>query len=263
MIWARSSLAAGGPDAAVCEPAGVTYLHLTGERTLPGVWHENYWFRRHEAAYHWVVRELPLPGGVVVEAGCGEGYGGALLAAAGAALVLGLDLDEPTLRHVATRYDDVRPARANLVHLPCRTGGVDLVVSSQVVEHLWDQDRFVRECARVLRPGGRLVLTTPNRRTFPPGNPFHSRELDAGELTDLMSPHLEVTGITGLHHGPRLDALDHELAPVGGLVAAQVAAPPDDWPRALADAVTSVTADDFTVGGHPGSLDLLAVGLRR
>ena len=60
----------------------------------------------------------------------------------------------------------------------------------------------------MLRPGGRLLLTTPNRRTFPPGNPFHSRELDPAELADLVAAHLEVDAVEGLHHGPRLRAAD-------------------------------------------------------
>ena len=64
-------------------------LTLTGERTLPGIRHENYWFQRHLAAYRWVAKSVPVRGAVVVEAGCGEGYGGQLLADAGAALVAG------------------------------------------------------------------------------------------------------------------------------------------------------------------------------
>ena len=171
---------------------------------MPGIAHENYWFQRHLAAYQWVARSLPVRGAVVVEAGCGEGYGGQLLAEAGAALVAGLDLDQPSLRHAARTYPGVRPVRANLVSLPLADGCAGLVVASQVVEHLWDQDQFVRECARVLRPGGRLVVTTPNRRTFPPGNPFHSRELDAAELARLVGGHLDVDQVRGLRHGPRL-----------------------------------------------------------
>ena len=80
------------------------HVELTGERTAPGIAHENYWFQRHVAAYQWVVRSLPVRGSVVVEAGCGEGYGGQLLADAGAALVAGLDLDQPSQRHVARTY---------------------------------------------------------------------------------------------------------------------------------------------------------------
>lgn len=233
-------------------PAG---LSLTGERTVPGIRHENYWFRRHEVAYRWAVRAVDLSGAVVVDAGVGEGYGAQLLAEAGAATVLGLDLDAPTLAHVAATYPSVEPVRANLVHLPCRDGSVDVVVSAQTIEHLWDQDGFVRECARVLRPGGRLLVTTPNRRTFPPGNVFHSRELDAGELTGLLAGHLHVESVRGVHHGPR-------LAAAGDVVAAQLAAPPGGWPPALAALVGSVTVGDFTVDDAKDSLDVVVVAVR-
>ena len=95
---------------------------------MPGVAHENYWFQRHRAAYRWVARSLPVRGAVVVEAGCGEGYGGQLLADAGAVLVVGLDLDLPSLRHAALTYPGVRPVRANLVSLPLADGCAGLVV---------------------------------------------------------------------------------------------------------------------------------------
>jgi SAM-dependent methyltransferase len=235
-------------------------LALTGERTLPGIWHENYWFRRHEAAYRWVARSSPVRDATVVEAGIGEGYGGQLLSDAEAALVVGVDLDAPTLHHVAGRYPGVEPVRANLVALPLRDASADLVVSAQVVEHLWDQEGFVSECARVLRPGGRLVLTTPNRLTFPPGNPFHSRELDSDQLVALVAAELQVAGTYGLHHGPRLNAADREH---GGLVDAQIATTPDLWPDVLRDVVTGVTAEDFVVGDKQDGLDLLVVGIRR
>jgi SAM-dependent methyltransferase len=238
-------------------------LGLTGERTLPGIWHENYWFRRHQAAYLWVARNVAVAGRIVIDAGVGEGYGAALLSDAGAALVVGADLDEPTLRHLRVTHPGVRPVRANLDRLPCRTGRADVVVGSQVVEHLWDQEGFVRESARVLRPGGRLVLTTPNRRTFPPGNPFHSRELDAGELTALVAAELTVEDVRGLHHGPRLTAVERSR---GDLVTAQIATEPAAWDQELRAVVTGVTAADFVVGDVGdvgGSLDLLVVGVRR
>jgi SAM-dependent methyltransferase len=236
-------------------------LPLTGERTLPGVAAENYWFRRHEAAYRWLARELPVPGAVVVEAGCGEGYGGQVLADAGAALVAGLDLDLATLRHAAVAYPGVPVAAANLVALPVANRVVDLVVCSQVVEHLWDQNAFVAECARVLRPGGRLVVTTPNRLTFPPGNVFHSRELDAAELTALVGCHLEVSSVLGLRPGPRLAA---DQAENDDLVAAQVAVAGDPS-DALRARVAAVSAADFVVDDHdlPGCLDLVLTAVRR
>src|SRR5512133_814219 len=78
----------GPPDRVACDPSAVhPSLALTGERTLPGIPTENYWFRRHEAAYDAVVPFCP--GAVVLEAGCGEGYGADRLAAA-ARSVLGV-----------------------------------------------------------------------------------------------------------------------------------------------------------------------------
>jgi SAM-dependent methyltransferase len=234
---------------------------LTGERTVPGVPAENYWYRRHEAAYRWVLATHPVHGAVVVEAGCGEGYGAALIAAAGAAVVAGLDLDHPTLVHAARRYPAVSAVLANLVALPVATAAADLVVGSQVLEHLWDQDAFVAECARVLRPGGALVVTTPNRRTFPPGNLFHHRELDDAELAALVGRHLEVTGVLGVRHGDRLTA---DEAAHGDLVTAQIDAGDQPGP-ALRARVATVTAADFVV--HPqgvaGCLDLVLTAVRR
>src|SRR3954469_21497571 len=76
-------------------------LHLTGERTVPGIAEENYWFRRHEAAY---AALLPLcDGATVLEAGCGEGWGAGLIAPV-ATRVLARDYDVVPAEHVARRY---------------------------------------------------------------------------------------------------------------------------------------------------------------
>ena len=159
-------------------------LPLTGERTVPGLAVENYWFRRHEVVYRHCADICA--GQDVLEAGCGEGYGADLLAAS-ATRVLALDYDAATVAHVRARYPAVEVAQGNLVALPLPDASVDVVVNFQVIEHLWDQPQFITECLRVLRPAGRLLISTPNRITFTPGsdtplNPFHTRELNAAEL---------------------------------------------------------------------------------
>lgn len=250
----------------VSEPV-VAQLPLTGERTVPGIVEENYWFRRHEAAY--LALRRYCAGAVVLEAGCGEGYGADLLAA-GARLVVGLDYDALTAAHVARAYPAVRAVRGNLATLPLRESAVDVVANLQVIEHLWDQAGFLAECLRVLRPGGRLLVTTPNRITFSPGrdtplNPFHTRELAPAELAELLrEAGFTVEYLGGLSHGPRLRELD--VAHGGSIIDAQVrvalAATP--WPGALRAAVASVRAADFAIGTEDleSCLDIVAVAAR-
>ena len=243
-------------------------LRLTGERTLPGIWHENYWFRRHEAAYAWVA---PLvAGGSILEAGCGEGYGAGLLLAAGAQQVVGVDYDAATAGHVRKAYPQVPVLRGNLVALPLASKSFDVVVSLQTVEHLWDQPLFVAECVRVLRHGGLLVLSTPNRLTFSPGvprgakplNPFHVNELDQAELVDLVAGACVVEESLGLQHGDRIKEWQRRN---GSVVAAQLAAPYERWSDELVDLVKSLQVHDFVVRNDEvdGSLDLVVVGRKQ
>lgn len=244
-----------------------TELPLTGERTVPGVPHENYWFRRHEVAY--LEFAALCEGAVVLEAGCGEGYGADVLSAT-ARRVIALDYDAQTAAHVARRYPTVRAVRSNLAALPLRSSTVDVVANLQVIEHLWDQEGFLAECVRVLRPGGRLLITTPNRITFSPGrdtplNPFHTRELSASELDGLLrGAGLRVLRMAGVHHGPRLRELDARRG--GSIVDAQVrvALDGDGWPAELLDDIASVSASDFVIGDADldASLDLVAVAAR-
>ncbi|WP_020574737.1 class I SAM-dependent methyltransferase [Actinopolymorpha alba] len=253
-------------------------LPLTGERTMPGIWHENYWFRRHEIVYQWVARTLadngagsgpqrrggPPPPRLgptrsLFDAGCGEGYGAELLRRSTGAAVVALDYDQLAATHVRRSYPHVPVVRGNLVRLPFADRVFDGAVSLQTVEHLWDQEAFVAECARVTRPGGGVVLSTPNRLTFPPGNICHARELTGAELRALLTtPALDLTLLTGLHHGERIVEWERRY---GNLVNAQLAAPPSAWPAHLAEFVSSLSADDFVLDSTDldSALDLLAV----
>jgi SAM-dependent methyltransferase len=254
-------------------PAPDAVLMLTGERTIPDLDIENYWFRRHEVVYERLATRCA--GRDVLEAGCGEGYGADLIAGV-ARRVVAVDYDEAAVAHVRSRYPRVEVMQANLAELPLPDASVDVVVNFQVIEHLWDQGQFVRECLRVLRPSGLLMVSTPNRITFSPGrdtpiNPFHTRELNADELTELLvDAGFSQVSMSGLCHGPRLREMDARHG--GSIIDAQIAlALAGDegvpWPPELAADVAAVGTADFDIvdrgsGDIDDSLDLIAIAVR-
>lgn len=252
----------------VDNPGAQPSLPLTGERTIPGLAEENYWFRRHEVVYQ---RLAPrCAGRDVLEAGPGEGYGADLIAEV-ARQVVGVDYDESAVAHIRARYPRVRMHLGNLADLPLPDASVDVVVNFQVIEHLWDQGQFVGECFRVLRPGGLLLMSTPNRITFSPGrdtplNPFHTRELNAAELTELLTQGgFELDAMLGVFHGPGLAAMDARHG--GSIIDAQIARAVADapWSDELLADVAAVRTDDFDLTDArdiDDSLDLVAIATR-
>jgi SAM-dependent methyltransferase len=254
----------------VTVPTPPSALTITGERTVPGIAAENYWFRRHEAGYAAVPGWVAATPRVVLDAGCGEGYAAGLLRGAWPDVhVVGVDYDAATTAHAARTHGGGPTAylRGALTALPLATGAVDVTVSLQVLEHIWTPGDYVRELARVTRPRGVLVLSTPNRATFSPGlgrrerpsNLYHCREYDAAELADELErwlPGADVT-VAGLAHGERLLRWEAER---GSVVAAQQGRASEDWDDDLREVVGSVTVADFTLGGADDTCrDLFAV----
>jgi SAM-dependent methyltransferase len=246
------------------------WLPLTGERTIPGLDIENYWFRRHEVVYQRLAHRCT--GRDVLEAGFGEGYGADLLADV-ARSVTGVDYDESAVAHVRARYPRVVVHQGNLAALPLPDASVDVVVNFQVIEHLWDQPQFVGECLRVLRPSGLLMMSTPNRITFTPDsdtplNPFHTRELNAAELTELLvDGGFALESMSGVFHGPRLRTLDARYG--GSIIEAQIARAVADapWPADLLADVAGIATTDFDLldadeRAIDDSLDLVAIAVR-
>lgn len=237
-------------------------LRLTGERTLPGIPDETYWFKRHVVPYR--LAAARAAGRTVLDAGCGEGYGAAMLAAAGATQVTAVDLDAVIVAHVARRYPQVQAVHAELGDLPLAAGSIQLAVALQVIEHVWDVPALLRSLRRVLGRGGELVISTPNRLTFTPhserpSNPFHVREYAPQELrTELQAAGFDVRALVGVRHGPLLLAADRVLG--RPLPAVLLASPPEDWPVGVRRLVRHVRSSWFRVRarGLTECLDLVA-----
>jgi SAM-dependent methyltransferase len=264
----------GHPKPSVAPPTAASGLILTGERTLPDIPDEQYWFQRHVVAYRLAAQSIGDRVGrgsqvTVLDAGCGEGYGLAMLADAGASRVIGIDLEAAVIDHVCATYaaadHRIEAEAAELSSLPYPADTADLVVSFQVIEHLYDIPSYLESLARVTRPGGQVWIATPNRLTFTPGrdtpaNPFHVREFTAEELrSELTAAGLQVQRVVGIHHGDRLQALARDRGmPVPEAI---TAAPPAAWDDALRAAVHATRADDFVVRRDDldASLDLVAI----
>ena len=194
------------------QPAGVPPLELTGERTLPDVPEENYWYQRHLVVYEWIAARVA--GLRVVDMACGEGYGSAELART-AASVVGVDANPEAHDHARLRYvrDNLRFER-DLVETFAEE--CDAVVFLQTIEHVQDPGGVLDHFRSMLAPGGMAFVSTPNVLTLAPegaeksDNPWHVREYRAHEFAALCEAHFPSVEILGLFHARRLRL--HEVA---------------------------------------------------
>jgi 2-polyprenyl-3-methyl-5-hydroxy-6-metoxy-1,4-benzoquinol methylase len=194
------------------QPPGVPPLALTGERTLPDVPEENYWFRRHLVVYEWIAARVQ--GLRVVDMACGEGYGSAVLARTAASEV-GVDAKTEAHEHARLRYvqPNLRFERDLVERYP---GDCDAIVFLQTIEHLHDPGAGLEHFKSLVGPSGTVYVSTPNVLTLaPPGapksdNPWHLREYRAHEFRALCAAHFGEVEMLGLFHARKLRM--HELA---------------------------------------------------
>lgn len=142
----------------------------------------------HLCRYLWVA--ALAEGARVLDAGCGTGYGTAILAGAGARSVVGVDRAEPALAAARAAHPGLRYERGDLAALPVPDDAVDLAVCFEAIEHVDDQPAVLDELVRVLAPGGVLAISSPNRDTYVPGNPFHTHEYLPEELREALAARL-------------------------------------------------------------------------
>ncbi|MHB8512329.1 MAG: class I SAM-dependent methyltransferase [Actinomycetota bacterium] len=237
-------------------------LPLTGERTAPGIPEENYWFQRHVIAYEFAASLVS--GMRVLDAGCGEGYGTQILASV-ASSVVGIDLERSVVERAARRYSGVHFEAASLESLHFEPESFDAVVTLQVIEHMRSPSDFVGEIARVLKPGGLLVIATPNRLTFSPSgirNPFHTVEFSMTELRSLIERAFKVEQALGAFHGTRIKRFERWNRV--SLPEKLISTPAPEWSGRLRSLVADVTSKDFELRGSDldRSLDLVLVARR-
>jgi SAM-dependent methyltransferase len=154
-------------------------LEATGERLIPEDAHGELVLGEHLARY--VLATRLAPGRRVLDAACGEGYGTAMIARAGAVSAVGVDVDQATVAHARGRYG-LDFQTADVTAMPFEDGTFDLVVSFETIEHVADPQRALDELARVAGPDGLVLVSTPNAEQYLQPNPFHVRELTPDEF---------------------------------------------------------------------------------
>lgn len=154
----------------------------TAERVSSAEMSDNVIYQRHLVAYNYALSNIS---GNVLEVGCGEGYGLSLLAHK-AAEYIAIDKFTPDLSRFAANLANVRFIPMSVPPLGFPDNTFDYIVSFQVIEHIEEDEELVKEMARVLKPGGQLILTTPNKKMSLTRNPWHIREYTVAELTMLL-----------------------------------------------------------------------------
>jgi SAM-dependent methyltransferase len=127
----------------------------------------------------------------VLDVASGEGYGTALLAQVARSAV-GLEIAPEAAGHAGGAYhaENLRFVCGDARTLPCADCAFDVVTSFETIEHFAEHGCFLDEIRRVLRPGGQLIISTPDRDNYSPAespaNPYHVRELTAAEFNTLL-----------------------------------------------------------------------------
>ncbi|HEX5223830.1 MAG TPA: class I SAM-dependent methyltransferase [Solirubrobacteraceae bacterium] len=194
------------------QPSGVPPLELTGERTLPDVPAENYWYRRHLVVYEWIAQRVR--GMRVIDMACGEGYGSAVLART-AASVVGVDANPEAHEHARLRY---RASNLRYERALVETYGepADSVVFLQTIEHVQDAGAVLGHFRTLLEGAGTVFVSTPNVLTLAPegaersDNPWHVHEYRHREFEELCARSFARVEMYGLFHARKLRV--HELA---------------------------------------------------
>jgi SAM-dependent methyltransferase len=168
----------------------------TTEITSDQITSDNPIHQRLLQAYHLA---KPYIKGDLLELGCGEGRGIGVIGPL-ADSYSAIDKIKPIVEHLATQYPDYEFIDGHFPPMPYEDNRFDTIVTFQVIEHIQDDQLFLKEIHRILKPGGKALITTPNIKMTLTRNPWHIREYTADELNGHCKKyfeHVEMKGVAG------------------------------------------------------------------
>ena len=156
---------------------------------------ENVIFQRHMIAYKEVAKMIS---GTVLEIGCGEGYGMTELAPK-SQQYLAIDKYPTPISEELKEKNNISFKQMEVPPLKgIEDNSIDFVVTFQVIEHIQNDELFVSEIFRVLKPGGKLILTTPNKMMSLTRNPWHIREYTPPQMKEILQTSFQNIDIKGI-----------------------------------------------------------------
>lgn len=135
--------------------------------------------------------------GSLLEIGCGEGRGVELLAPKVKSYTA-VDKIGEVVENLSAKYPKSNFIQANIPPLPFEDNSFDTIISFQVIEHIKDDSTYLEEINRILKPGGKAYVSTPNIKTTLSRNPWHIREYTAQELTTLCEKYFKLVEMKGI-----------------------------------------------------------------
>lgn len=129
----------------------------------------------------------------VVDVACGVGYGSYLLATSGAKSVFGIDISKKAIKYAQSKYraKNLKFKVLDAFKLDLARNSIDVAISFEFIEHITNQDGFLQEVLKIMKRDGILVISTPNKITYPSGNKFHKKELDLKDFKVLLNKYFK------------------------------------------------------------------------
>lgn len=153
----------------------------------------------HRGRYCWAAQILA--GRSVLDAGCGTGYGLTIMSEAGAGDLTGVDLDPGAVEAARAQAGPhgATVVTGDLLALDFPDDSFDAAVCFETIEHLRSPEQGLGELRRVVRPGGVLLVSSPNPDVYPRGNPHHLQELRPDELRQMVQEQFGAVGVYVQH----------------------------------------------------------------